>query len=172
MRQTARRVAAHHAPSQTRRFGRRPFVLGALATAGALAAGGWSGPARASAPLGPRLGARRSATFRALVTTLQQAPDARFAHADPAAGARGFARWYARQPAPVRGHVDTVLDELAAGGRLRYAALARPPAPAGGDDEARRCAVVAAAVALAAGLCDPPPPGAELGAVAAPAVLA
>jgi len=51
MRHTALRVAAHPALPPARRFGRRPFLVGALGAAAALAAGGSSGPARAAAPL-------------------------------------------------------------------------------------------------------------------------
>jgi hypothetical protein len=108
------------------------------------------------------LSARRARVYRRLVAAMQAAPDRRWRNRDVARATRAFGRWYARQPAATREHVDVVLDRLAADGTPRYRTLA-----AGGEDP-DRAALMAAAVALGATSCDPPLEDGEHPPVAAP----
>jgi hypothetical protein len=126
---------------------RRRALVAAGIAAGALAGVRVeSAVAWRSAALRPR----RAATYGALVAALQEGPDRRFRCGGVTVATRRFVRWYARQDAGVRVHVDAVLDALAAGKRLSYGRLVRVTS-------AREHAVVAAAVALAGVGCDPPP---------------
>jgi hypothetical protein len=135
---------------------RRRFLI----LAGGLALVRPGGVALAAPPGG--LSARRARVYRRLVVALQAAPDRRWRHRDVARATRAFARWYARQPAATRAHVDAVLDRLAADGAPRYRKLAA------GSEDPGRAALMAAAVALGATSCDPPLEDDEHPPVAAP----
>jgi hypothetical protein len=138
------------------RIDRRAFLIAAAGAAGAAWGGG---TARATGSSGTRAAAvssSRAAVYRDIVRALRAAPDGRFRYADPGAGARRFAHWYARQPAPVRRHADAVLDAVRAEGTPGNVALAA--APEGGRAAAAgRCAAIAAAIQLALVGCGPPP---------------
>jgi hypothetical protein len=147
-----------------RTVSRRRFLLGAGALAGGLALARADGVALAAPQVASGLSARRARVYRRLVVALQAAPDRRWRRHDVDGATRAFARWYARQPAATREHVDVVLDRLAADGAPRYRTLA---AAAGADDPGRS-ALMAAAVALGATSCDPPLEDDERPPVAAP----
>jgi hypothetical protein len=141
-----------------RTISRRSFLI----LAGGLALARPGGVALA-APAPGGLSARRARVYRRLLVAMQAAPDRRWRNRDVARATRAFARWYARQPAATREHVDVVLDRLAADGTPRYRTLA-----AAGSGDPDRAALMAAAVALGATSCDPPLEDDEHPPVAAP----
>jgi hypothetical protein len=128
---------------------RRHVVMAGLAAVAAAFLPARPGVARAV----QRLTVRRTGTYARLVATLRAAPDGRFTGLGTVVATREFARWYEAQDAPIRAHVDAVLDDLRAALPLPYDALAAAARPEAGP----AVAPLAAAVALAAATCAPPP---------------
>ena len=136
---------------------RRSFLLGAAGAAcGVVGVGCWRWAPVAVAAR-PVLSARRAATLRALVRSLQAAPDGRFGAVSVATAERRFGRWYAGQGVEGRARADAVLDTVGRPGVPGYGPLARAAASCRTAGSAPRAAALAAAVDLAAAVCEPPP---------------
>ena len=135
---------------------RRRFLLGAVGTASAVASVAWWGrlPAVASSPV---LSVPRAATFRALATSLHDAPGGRFGAIAAEVAEQRFADWYSSQDATFRSHADAVLDAVGEHPVPAYGRLARGASACHRAASAPRSAAVAAAVDLVAVVSEPPP---------------